>query len=95
MFHRLKASGRVGYVLRSLSPEEISCKMLRRCAMFGLPGRGRHPCHARARHRIPYNLNAISHDTAIALVRHIQSLGVSVSEVGAARRALRGELGRP
>lgn len=58
---RLVASGvHLGWIVRALSPEEISGKML----------------------RVPkYNLNDISHDTAIELIRSVLSKGVNVTEV--------------
>ena len=50
----------LGFKIHSLSPEEISGKML----------------------RVPkYNLNTISHDTAIALIRWVIDAGVNLKEV--------------
>lgn len=55
-----RESSFMGWIVRSLSPADISAGMLG---------------------RTNYNLNALSHDTAIGLIRRVIALGVNVKEV--------------
>ena len=88
-FGRLQgASHFLGWIVRILTPQDMTSGMLSRFvreprAKF-VPVSRSHPTHCLHPHcdRTKYNINSLSHDTAIGLIERAMAMGVKLSEVG-------------
>ena len=66
----INAKDSIGYLIRTLSPKEISANMLQ---TYG--------CNIPIIRRVPFNLNEMSHKAAIDMIRELLKMKVKVSEV--------------